>query len=151
MKYEEEGSDDGGFTLYVQVKKRLVDLSDKDDPIKIVDKLYQYQYKKDILKTKIKMHLNTNEFNDITDRIGFYQTQMEPYKFLTVDKPEVSQKQTKWVPFRINFLLDESKRIYEREAYTLILLASDIGGFNGTIFLIPAAIVAIYSERMYHS
>ena len=33
------------------------------------------------------MYLNTNEFNDITDKIGFYKTETERYKFLTVDKP----------------------------------------------------------------
>ena len=51
----------------------------------------------------------------------------------------------------MKFKLSEINRSYERQAYTLIALLSDIGGFMDIIRLIPVLIMASYSERMYQA
>ena len=47
--------------------------------------------------------------------------------------------------------LSDTKRIYERQAYTFMTLIGDIGGFNSAIYILPAYLMAWYSERMYQS
>ena len=47
--------------------------------------------------------------------------------------------------------LSDIKRTYERQAYTFMTLIGDIGGFNSAIYILPAYLMAWYSERMYQS
>ena len=51
----------------------------------------------------------------------------------------------------MKFKLSEISRSYERQAYTLMALISDVGGFMDIIKLIPVFIMASYSERMYQA
>ena len=48
----------------------------------------------------------------------------------------------------LNFLLSDIKRTYERKAYTFMTLISDIGGFNGAVFLFPAFLLSWYNKKM---
>ena len=49
------------------------------------------------------------------------------------------------------FKLDDVKRSYEREDYSIIELLSDFGGFNDGITLIPAILMTLYNGRMYYA
>ena len=39
----------------------------------------------------------------------------------------------------------------ERKQYTIFMLLSDLGGFNGAIIIFPSYIMSFYSERQYKS
>ena len=49
----------------------------------------------------------------------------------------------------IKFRLSENKTLYERKAYTFMILVGDIGGFYGAIIGLPAYFLSWYSSRMF--
>ena len=49
----------------------------------------------------------------------------------------------------IKFRLSENKTLYERKAYTFMILVGDIGGFTGAIIGLPAYFLNWYSSRMF--
>ena len=49
----------------------------------------------------------------------------------------------------IRLRLSEKKTLYERQAYTLMILIGDIGGFAGAIIGLPAYFLSWYSNKMF--
>ena len=45
--------------------------------------------------------------------------------------------------------LSSKQTRYEREAYNLLALIGDVGGFNGAVIAFPGFLMAIYSDRMF--
>ena len=95
------------------------------------------------------IELANNEFVDNGDYLGFIAPIPDPFNFLSFEKLEKSTED-KWST-KVIFKLSEVKRTYHRQVYSLIVMLSDMGGFNGIIYLVPAWLMALYGERMYQA
>ena len=86
---------------------------------------------------------------------------MEPYNFLQIESKDDTTNDvvtggfnypgsaTSMPKARVNFILSDKIRSYERQAYSLIMLLGDIGGFQGLIIMAPALFMPWYSGQMY--
>ena len=91
-----------------------------------------------------------NEFLDHKNLLGLFESEPEPFSFLSIDK--ISKKVTDSPNAEINFRIKLSNKVhtYERQVYTIFTMVSDIGGFYGAIVIIPTLFVQFYSSRMFN-
>ena len=99
----------------------------------------------------MEIELGSNEFTDNDDNIGIFNTQAEPFNFLSIEKvsKELRPSKSDTSDFKISIVLSDIKRADERSAYTIMMLIGDVGGFNGAALLLPAFLMSPYSARMY--
>ena len=50
---------------------------------------------------------------------------------------------------RVDIVLYDKLYTIERKAYTVFMLISDVGGFNGAVIFSASILMSFYSERMY--
>ena len=92
--------------------------------------------------------VSKNEFINDDARLGLFRTDIEPYKFVTLDKSsQIISPSTNFINLLIR--LSDNKYTSERKFYTVLTLIGDLGGFNGAIIILPAYIMSKYSEKMY--
>ena len=51
----------------------------------------------------------------------------------------------------IRISISNRKNSLDRQVYSLLTLASDVGGFNGAIVIIPTYLMSFYSLRMFNA
>ena len=110
--------------------------------------------------------MSFNEFYDYDDHFGLFEQETEPFNFMTLDDytstyltmTGLGNENTTYPNSRtgivlpqtsIKFRLSENKTLYERKAYTFMILVGDIGGFTGAIIGLPAYFLNWYSSRMF--
>ena len=99
-----------------------------------------------------KYGMSVNEFIDNRDQAGFFPTRNEPYRYFTVeDDSEIIDRTDDGAIAQVLFELSDKRYTYERSAYTFLVLISDVGGFNGAIFLFQRFILRFYSSHLFQS
>ena len=94
--------------------------------------------------------LSPNEFVDHRDLIGLFRTDPVETPFFFAADLSVDEMDLDGFSFgEIMFVLSPQVTTYEREAYTLMTLIADVGGFNGAIIILPSFFMSIYSSKMY--
>ena len=99
------------------------------------------------------------------NRFSFFAAEQESLNFLSIDsitnKIVHNENSIQLANFRgdineyllpvleMNIHLSEVKNIKERQAYTILSLLGDFGGFNDAIFSVFGLIMSFYSERMF--
>ena len=91
-----------------------------------------------------------NEFVDDNGRIGFTKEEIEPFKFLTLDK-ELQSKDPFEVLSHVTLVLSDNKYFSERKAYKFFTLLGDFGGFNSAIIIFPIFLLSRYNSYMYNA
>ena len=125
---------------------------------------------------RLEVKLQSNEFTDYTDAIGFFETDSEPQQYLTIgdlaetngwnlvgekDSVIYDRPNTVYYPSGeegapealpttyVDLVLYDKAGEFERKKYTIFTLLGDVGGFNAAITILPAFIMSYYSERMF--
>ena len=106
------------------------------------------------MKNIIVLEQNELVLND--GQLGFLKAgDADPINFLSVDKiikPHVDIDNPKHLPnISLEIRMGDSKSVYKREAYTLLDLLGDFGGFTDAILLIIRFITSFYSARMFNA
>ena len=100
----------------------------------------------------IEMVLGYDEFYDHSDSIGIVESDVEPFGFLSTRSftSTLTKSETGLLPrFVLEVSLGDTKKVYERTAYTLFTLLGDFGGFNGAIIIFPAYLMSQFSSNKY--
>ena len=96
-----------------------------------------------------------NELTLKDGQVGFMKEEPEPKTFLSIDSIEkvyiVEQSiyntdLINYPTYETHFELSTSKKEYEREAYTILELLGDFGGFNDALLLLVGIISSFYSS-----
>ena len=101
------------------------------------------------------MLISQNEFIANDDYIGLFQSEPEPQVFLTIDSLIESRNNKPYnnelTSLEIKISISNRKNSLDRQVYSLLTLASDVGGFNGAIVIIPTYLMSFYSLRMFNA
>ena len=111
-------------------------MEDIDNPVEFLQK-YEYFYPNIGYYTQKFYSIETNEFTDNNDYIGFLSSDPEPLNFMSFQEDNVNEPPHPQTQFSIQFTLSQTHTTYTRKVYTFMTLIGDIGGFNGAIFLLP--------------
>ena len=90
----------------------------------------------------------------MTDPVGLFEQEVEPKKFfIDVDVQgqsylQESGKHDGLAQARVQLHLSDRKHIYNRQKYSLFMLLSDFGGFQGAVIMIPYNIMSFYAASM---
>ena len=94
------------------------------------------------------------EFEDKTDLIGLFDEDVSPEKFFIdvsiegqsyfVDTGKMKGVAHSWIQLYIS----DKKHIYERQKYSILMLVSDFGGFQGALIIIPSSFMSLYAASM---
>ena len=91
-----------------------------------------------------------NEFVDHKEILGLFESEPEPFTFLSIDKIEKDVIDNSPYPeISLQIKLSNKIHTYERQIYTIFTVVSDIGGFYGAIVIIPTFFVQFYSSRLF--
>lgn len=88
-------------------------------------------------------------------RIGFLdEASQDPITFLSIDEIQTlpyayENDDTVRPNFEVSFLMGDNKSLYVREAYTVLSLLGDFGGFTDALTLIAGIFTSVYSSRMF--
>ena len=93
------------------------------------------------------LELGINEFYDNSDSLGLFDSEPDPETFLSIEREERSAK--KQAVGKLTFNLSDRRWKHERQYYSLMTLAGDLGGFIGTVFWIPQIFMSFFSSYMY--
>ena len=89
-----------------------------------------------------------NEFIDNSDRIGitFEDPEDQSSEFLTIGNYRQQSGDS-----HIEIVLSDTRYVYERSAFTLIMLLGEVGGLYGAIVGIPSIFISNYISLMFMS
>ena len=83
-------------------------------------------------------------------KLGFLESESEPTTFLSVDNIYTQSLATDIGNYHeYTIKMGDNKSIYKREAYTILSLLGDFGGFTDALALIIGLFVSFYSAKMF--
>ena len=91
-----------------------------------------------------------NKFVDATDRIGisFDDPEDQSSEFLSVENYRQQHYDNN---ASIEIVLFDTRHVYERTAFTFIMLLGEVGGLYGAIVGIPSLFISNYISLMFMS
>ena len=99
-----------------------------------------------------RLQFSINEFQDNRDKFGLLSLEPETTNYLTYESEVTTTliAQLEAYP-SLEYILElsQKKHAYARSAYTLFILAADVGGFNASVIIFPALLMGYYSSKMY--
>ena len=136
-------------------------MKDHEEPLKEFQTAYTMNlvepttYKAENFVFERVVYLEPNEFTDMTDPVGLFETEYEPSRYLLPGSKETTTEKVvestndarARYPDRPNsalpssqalFALGQKQHVYERSKYTLFTLIGDLGGFLGAVVLVPS-------------
>ena len=98
-----------------------------------------------------------NELTLEDGSVGFLEEEAQPKTFLSIDsivknyinEPEGDLKD--YPTFETLFELGTRKKYYKRQAYTILELLGDFGGFNDALFMLIGLVSSFYGAQMYQA
>ena len=84
--------------------------------------------------------------------MGFLEEESDPINFLSIDRiysklPAVNTPNL----FYFFLKMGNNKSIYKREAYTILSLLGDFGGFTDALVLLVGTFTSFYSAKMFNA
>ena len=100
----------------------------------------------DLTKKDARIYMSHNEFKDESDLLGLFKSNPDDnaFEFLAFEnimEDQISESQS--LPW-IRFSLSDTKRTYERNAYTFMMLLGDVGGIYSAIVGVPSYLISSY-------
>ena len=89
---------------------------------------------------KVTIELTQSQFKDE----NILSSDSQKFDFLSYEQISIGSNAL-WGS-TVTIKLSEVKRTYERSAYTLLGVLSDLGGFADLVYVMPMLIIGIYSE-----
>lgn len=151
----------GVSSLLLNFRFDQVDLQNQTEQIGTISKFYNVPIKTDQF-VEWSFELSPNDYFNYDDPIGLFETEVDPYSFLTVqtyrdsssvatDAQSKYSNTTDWYlpDVQVSLILSDTFLEHERKVYTFFTLIGDVGGFNGAVVLFPVYLMGWYSQRMY--
>ena len=88
-------------------------------------------------------------FKDTKDRIGLLASEPEEQSFFMLSQPEVKDINLEESAIEITVMLRNTRKGFERQAFTFFALLGNVGGFNAAIVMLAAYPMSFISERMF--
>jgi hypothetical protein len=131
------------------VINKYYDFNDIDNPIK--EYLEDYRHERIVFdQTKItQLHVRENRVIEYDSIFPWGATKERKFYSISGHYSTIRQRNTGEQLIRYEFILDSQIDIYERFAYTIIDMASDIGGTFELLAVVAVIINSIFARKLY--
>mmetsp|Transcript_35174 Transcript_35174/g.46334 ORF Transcript_35174/g.46334 Transcript_35174/m.46334 type:complete len:81 (-) Transcript_35174:923-1165(-) len=77
-------------------------------------------------------------------------SEADSYSFFSVEDYDAKEEKTDdGAVLQAEFELSDKMYTYERQAYTMLALVGDVGGFNGALILLQGFVMSFYSSILF--
>ena len=101
----------------------------------------------DFSQGNMEIELAPNHFEAEDNFIGLFDYVSTEESFLSIQKYTFSLSDDRSAGLQL--LLSDQMWTHERQAYTLMMLGGDLGGFISAVYLLPSLMMGYFSQKIF--